>query len=139
MRPLPTRPRSGLGSIINVSSMLGMVGLAEAAPYCASKGGVRLLTKAIALECAAKGWEVRVNSLHPGFIWTPMVQKSTARHAEQTGSDIESERKVLADLHPLGRMGTPEEVAAAVLYLASDDSAFVTGSELTIDGGYTAR
>lgn len=139
MRSLPSRLRRVSGSIINISSILGLVGLAEAAPYSASKGGVRLLTKSVALECAAKGWDIRVNSIHPGFIWTPMVQQSVRRSAEQAGTDAESERKAISDLHPLGRMGTAEEVAAAIVYLASDESAFVTGAELTIDGGYTAR
>lgn len=139
MRSLPTRPRRGFGSIINISSVLGQVGMAEAAPYSASKAGVRLLTKSVALECAAKGWEVRVNSIHPGFIWTPMVQKSVNRTAERMGSDAEAQRHALSVLHPLGRLGTAEEVAAAIGYLASDESAFVTGAELTIDGGYTAR
>jgi len=139
MRPLPERPRRSSGSIINISSMLGLVGFPEAAPYCASKGGVRLLTKSAALECAAQGWNVRVNSIHPGFIWTPMVQASVERAAAATGTDAAANQAAIAALHPLGRMGTAGEVAAAIVYLASDESAFVTGSELTIDGGYTAR
>lgn len=139
MRSLPSRPRRASGSIINISSMLGLVGMAEAAAYSASKGGVRLLSKSVALECAAKGWDIRVNSIHPGFIWTPMVQQGVIRMAEQSGSDAESQRQALSALHPLGRMGTADEIAAAIVYLASDESAFVTGTELTIDGGYTAR
>jgi 3(or 17)beta-hydroxysteroid dehydrogenase len=139
MRSVPSRPRRSLGSIINISSVLGLVGMAEAAAYSASKGGVRLLTKSVALECAAKGWDIRVNSIHPGFIWTPMVQEGVRRSAAQAGSDVETQRKGLSDLHPLGRLGTAEEVAAAIVYLASDESGFVTGSELMVDGGYTAR
>ena len=139
MRSLPSRLRRFPGSIINISSILGLVGMAEAAPYSASKGGVRFLTKSVALECAAKGWDIRVNSIHPGFIWTPMVREGVRRSAAQSGSDAETERKALSDLHPLGRLGTADEVAAAIVYLASNESAFVTGAELTIDGGYTAR
>ena len=139
MRETADRPRKSSGSIINMSSVLGQVGLAETAPYCASKAGVRLLTKAAALESAAKGWSVRVNSVHPGFIWTPMLQAGVERMAVQAGSTPEAMKSAIAALHPLGRMGEAEEVAAAILYLASDESAFVTGSELTIDGGYTAH
>jgi len=139
MRPLPSRPRQSPGSIINISSILGMVGLPEAAAYSASKGGVRLLTKSVALECAAKGWNVRVNSIHPGFVATPMIAESVKRFADQAGTDEETQRKAFADLHPLGRMGQAEEIAAAIVFLASDESSFVTGSELVVDGGYTAR
>jgi len=139
MRPLPSRPRQSSGSIINVSSVLGLVGMAEAAPYGASKGGVRSLTKAAALECAAKSWQVRVNSIHPGFIATPMVETSLQRFAKEFGTDVEVQRKGIADLHPLGRLGSAEEVAAAIVFLGSDEAAFVTGSELVVDGGYTAR
>jgi len=139
MRPLPARPRQGSGSIVNVSSVLGLVGMAEAAPYGASKGGVRSLTKAAALECAAKSWNVRINSIHPGFIATPMVEASLQRFAKESGTDVDVQRAGIAGLHPLGRLGTAEEVAAAIVFLGSDESAFVTGSELVIDGGYTAR
>ena len=139
MRATPERPRPAPGSIVNISSVLGQVGLAETAPYCASKAGVRLLTKAVALESAAKGWNVRVNSVHPGFIWTPMLQVGVQRMEAQAGSTPEVMQAAIAAMHPLGRLGESDEVAAAVLYLASDESAFVTGSELTIDGGYSAR
>ena len=139
MRATADRPRKISGSIINLSSVLGQVGLAETAPYCASKAGVCLLSKAAALESAAKGWNVRVNSVQPGFIWTPMVQTGIERMAAQAGSTPEAMQSAMAALHPLGRMGQADEVAAAILYLASDESAFVTGSEITIDGGYTAR
>lgn len=139
MRPLPSRPRTSPGSIINVSSILGLVGMAETAAYSASKGGVRLMTKSVALECAARNWQVRVNSVHPGFIWTPMNQVTVERMARTAGTDQEIQYKILADLHPLGRMGMADEVAAGILYLASDESAFMTGAELVLDGGYTAR
>jgi 3(or 17)beta-hydroxysteroid dehydrogenase len=115
---------------------LGLVGSPETAAYSASKGGVRLLTKTVALECAEKGWEVRVNSVHPGFIST---QATVERLAQAAGTDEETQRKMLSDLQPVGRMGTADEVAAGILYLASDESGFMTGAELVLDGGYTAR
>lgn len=138
MRATPSRPRSGPGSIINLSSVLGLVGMAETAAYSASKGGVRLLTKSTALECAEKGYEVRINSIHPGFTWTPMVQSAVKRMATAE-ADENAVRLSLTALHPLGRMGTAEDIAAAIVFLASDESSFMTGAELVIDGGYTAR
>ncbi len=122
------------GSIINLSSIEGLVGDPRLAAYNASKGGVRLLTKSAALHCARSGTGVRVNSVHPGFIWTPMVEQHV-RNARNS----EAEERGIANLHPLGRMGRPEEIAAGILYLASDESLFVTGAELVIDGGYTAQ
>ncbi len=126
--------RSGGGSIVNLSSILGLVGEPASAAYCASKGGVRLLTKAAALHCAKAGYKIRVNSVHPAYIWTPMVETYL-----RTLGDVEAGRRALASLHPLGRLGEPDDVAYGVLYLASDESRFVTGSELVIDGGYTAQ
>ena len=138
MRATPSRPRRGPGSIINLSSILGLVGMAETAAYSASKGGVRLLTKSAALECAEKGYEVRINSVHPGFTWTPMVQSAVKRMATAE-ADADAIRDSLTALHPLGRMGTAEDIAAAIVFLASDESSFMTGAELVIDGGYSAR
>jgi 3(or 17)beta-hydroxysteroid dehydrogenase len=115
------------GSIVNVSSASGLVGAPLSSAYCASKGGVRLFTKAVALECAAEG--IRVNSIHPGAVRTPIWAKA--------GIPPEDEA-ALAAASPLGRMAQPEEVAEGILYLASDASRYVTGSELVIDGGYTA-
>jgi NAD(P)-dependent dehydrogenase (short-subunit alcohol dehydrogenase family) len=126
--------KSGGGAIINISSVLGLVGDGGAASYCASKGGIRLLTKSAALYCAKAGYHIRVNSVHPGYVWTPMVRTA----AEATG-DAAVTRKYLESLHPLGRLGEVEDVAYGVLYLASDEAAFVTGAELVIDGGYTAQ
>ena len=117
---------NGGGSIINISSIFGLVGSNMAGAYHASKGSVRLLTKAAAVAHAKDG--IRVNSVHPGFIDTP---KTTVLD--------ESGRKAIVDLHPMGRLGTMEEVANACLFLASDESSFVTGSELVVDGGYTAK
>ena len=120
------------GSIINISSILGFAGLATATNYCASKGGVRLLTKAAALECARKTPLVRVNSIHPGFIDTPMVAGATQRRGPEFRNYIEENV-------PLGKLGEPSDIAEGVVYLASDGAKFVTGTELTIDGGFLAR
>jgi 3(or 17)beta-hydroxysteroid dehydrogenase len=133
------RPTDPLGSVINMSSVLGLVGGAGVAAYSASKGAVRLFTKAVALECADRGWRVRVNSIHPGFVSTPLLEAALARRANSEGADVDALRGQLVERHPLGRLGTTEDVASGVVYLASDESAFVTGCELVIDGGYTAR
>lgn len=123
---------SGGGSIINLSSILGKVGLAGGSAYCASKGGVALLTKSLALEWAALG--IRVNSVHPGFIDTPMVS-SAIQGAENSNEMAE----MIVSRHALGRLGVPREIADAIVFLASDESSFMTGSELVVDGGYTAQ
>ena len=102
--------------------------------YNASKGGVRLYTKSVALYCGKEGLNIRVNSVHPGYIWTPMVEK----YLESQGS-VEEGRKALDAMHPIGHVGEPNDIAYGVLYLASDESKFVTGTELVIDGGYTAQ
>jgi NAD(P)-dependent dehydrogenase (short-subunit alcohol dehydrogenase family) len=124
--------QAGGGSIINISSILGKVGMAGATAYCASKGGVALLTKAAALEWAPLG--IRVNSVHPGFIDTPMVSG-----ALQTAENANEMRDMIISRHALARFGVPREIADAVLFLASDESSFVTGAELVVDGGYTAQ
>lgn len=122
------------GSIINLSSIEGLIGDPNLAAYNASKGGVRLLTKSAALSCAKAGYRIRVNSIHPGYIDTPMV---TAYANAQP--DPEAARMAIAALHPLGHIGEPNDIAYGVPYLASDESKFVTGTELVIDGGYTAQ
>ncbi len=127
----PLRAAGG-GSIINLSSIYGLVGGADVPPYHASKGAVRLMTKNDALLYAPD--RIRVNSIHPGFIWTPMVEK----HLASLG-DVAQARKAVAALHPLGHMGEADDIAWGAVYLASDEAKFVTGSELVIDGGYTAR
>jgi len=127
----PLMIETGGGSVINISSILGKVGQAGAAAYCASKGGVALLTKSSALELAPMG--VRVNSVHPGYIETPMVQ--TALHDADNGNEM---RDMLITRHALARFGVPKEIANGIVFLASDESSFMTGSELVIDGGYTA-
>jgi len=126
--------RVGHGSIINLSSIYGLVGAADVPPYHASKGAVRMMSKTDALIYAPD--RIRVNSVHPGFIWTPMVD----HHLRDSGAtDIDAARKEVGLLHPLGHMGEPDDIAWGVVYLASDESKFVTGAELVIDGGYTAR
>jgi NAD(P)-dependent dehydrogenase (short-subunit alcohol dehydrogenase family) len=129
---IPYMKLGGGGSIINLSSIYGLVGAADAPSYHASKGAVRLMAKTDAMLYAKD--KIRVNSVHPGFIRTPLVINSA-----QSPGDAEERLKYLASLHPLGHIGEPEDVAYGILYLASDESSFVTGSELVIDGGYTAR
>jgi 3(or 17)beta-hydroxysteroid dehydrogenase len=125
---------SGRGSIVNLSSIEGLVGDPNLAAYNASKGGVRLLTKSAALYCAKAGYKIRINSVHPGYIWTPMVENFL-----KSQGDVAQGRKLLDSMHPIGHVGEPDDIAYGVLYLASDESKFVTGTELVIDGGYTAQ
>lgn len=129
---LPQMLQAAKGSIINLSSIYGLVGAADIPAYHASKGALRLMTKTDALFYASKG--IRVNSVHPGFILTPMVDSFL-----RASGDFEAGKKALDDLHPIGHMGDPIDIAYGVLFLASDESKFMTGSELVIDGGYTAR
>ncbi|RDD62040.1 glucose 1-dehydrogenase [Ferruginivarius sediminum] len=124
----------GGGSIVNLSSIEGIIGDPNLAAYNASKGGVRIFTKSAALHCAKSGYKIRVNSVHPGYIWTPMVEG----YLRSVG-DVDEGRKALDSLHPVGHVGEPDDIAFGVLYLASDESKFVTGAELVIDGGYTAQ
>jgi len=130
---IPFLRKRGGGSIINLSSIYGLVGAADLPPYHASKGAVRLMSKNDALFYAQEG--IRVNSVHPGFIWTPLVEE-LARKSEP---GVEGFRRELDSRHPVGHVGEPDDIAYGVIYLASDESTFVTGSELVIDGGYTAR
>jgi cyclopentanol dehydrogenase len=125
---IPAMQRAGGGSIINISSICGIVGSHANAAYHASKGAVRLFSKAAAIQYAPD--KIRVNSVHPGFVDTPMTAPGH--------SNPEIARKRL-EATPLGRFGTPADIAAGCLYLASDDSSWVTGSELVIDGGMTAN
>ena len=131
---IPHMKRAGAGSIVNLSSIYGMIGAPDIPPYHASKGAVRLMSKTDALIYAAD--RIRVNSLHPGFIRTPLVE----HHLVNSGAtDLEAAIDEVGRLHPLGHMGEPDDIAWAVVYLASDESKCVTGSELVVDGGYTAR
>ena len=126
---IPDMRKSGGGSIINISSQLGLVGMAESSPqYQSSKGAVRIFTKSAAIQYAPEG--IRVNSVHPGPIVTPMTEARRSDSAVQ---------QVMVSRIPLGRYGESKDVAYGVLYLASDEASFVTGSELVIDGGWTAQ
>jgi 3(or 17)beta-hydroxysteroid dehydrogenase len=128
------------GTIINVSSILGLVGTAGAPDYVAAKGGVRMLSKAAALECAQSGYPIRVNSVHPGYVHTPMLERGVARMVDAgVFPNAAAGIGALASLHPLARLASAEEIATTVAFLASDDASFMTGSELVVDGGYTAR
>jgi NAD(P)-dependent dehydrogenase (short-subunit alcohol dehydrogenase family) len=130
---IPYMLKNDGGSIINLSSIYGLVGAPDLPPYHASKAAVRLMTKTDALLYAKN--KIRVNSVHPGFIWTPLVEELGRRSL----ADAASYRKQLDDIPPLGHVGEPDDIAYGILYLASDESKFVTGSELVIDGGYTCR
>jgi len=130
---VPHMQKAGQGSIINLSSIYGIVGAADLPPYHASKGAVRVMSKNDALFYAKD--KIRVNSVHPGFIWTPLVEE--LGKASEEG--VEAFRRQLDSLHPLGHVGDPDDIAFGVVYLASDEAKFVTGSELLIDGGYTAK
>jgi 3(or 17)beta-hydroxysteroid dehydrogenase len=130
---IPAMKQSGGGSIVNISSVLGLRGASYAMAYCASKGGVRLLTKHVALHCAQQKYNIRCNSVHPGYIDTPMI----APRLDQPIGNM-SGRQWLEELHPLGRLGQAEEVAAMILFLLSDESSFSTGAEFVCDGGLTA-
>jgi NAD(P)-dependent dehydrogenase (short-subunit alcohol dehydrogenase family) len=127
---LPLLRRSGQGSIVNVSSIRGQVAGPNVSAYSASKAGVRLFTKSTALECAAARNGVRANSVHPGVIETPMSAQALV-DAEKLAKSVER--------IPVGRLGQAAEIAAAIVFLASDESSYMTGSEITIDGGYTAQ
>ena len=131
---IPHLRRAGRGSIVNLSSIYGLVGAPDVPPYHASKGAVTLMTRTDALLYAAD--RIRVNSVHPGYIWTPMVE----HHLRDSGAaDLAAAREEVGRLHPLGHMGEPDDIAWGIVYLASDESKFMTGAELVIDGGYTAR
>lgn len=125
---VPHMKKSGGGSIVNISSIYGIVGAADLPPYHASKGAVRVMSKTDALQYAKDN--IRVNSVHPGFIWPPLV--------EELGKEDPGFREHLDSLHPIGHIGEPIDIAYGILYLISDESKFTTGSELVIDGGYTA-
>lgn len=124
---------SGGGSIVNLASVEGIVADPEMAAYDASKGGVRALTKSAALYCGKARNGVRVNSVHPSFTQGPLTDRYLAAQLDPGAAYV-----ALADAHPIGALGEPDDVAHGVLYLASDESKWVTGTELVIDGGWTA-
>lgn len=124
----------GAGSIINLSSVSGMIGGFNLAAYNSSKGAVRMLTKSVALHCARAGYGIRCNSIHPTFIETPMLESMI-----RDSPDPEKARQTLVRQVPLRRIGKPDDVANMIVYLASEESTFVTGTEMVIDGGVIAQ
>ena len=124
----------GAGSIINLSSVSGLIGGFNLAAYNSSKGAVRMLSKSVALHCARSGYGIRCNSIHPTFIETPMLDSMI-----QDAPDPEKARQTLIRQVPLKRIGTTDDVAKMIVYLASDESTFVTGTEMVIDGGVVAQ
>jgi NAD(P)-dependent dehydrogenase (short-subunit alcohol dehydrogenase family) len=128
---VPHMVQQSRGVIINTASVAGMVGIVKRAAYCASKGAVIALTRQIAVEYVKQG--IRVNCLCPGTVDSPWVERLLSQAEDQVAA-----RQALEARQPMGRLGTPEEVAAAALYLASDDAAFITGTGLVLDGGWTA-
>jgi 3(or 17)beta-hydroxysteroid dehydrogenase len=133
---------AGGGSIVNISSVAGLVGMGGgSSAYSASKGGVRIFTKAAALQCGKLGhnYSIRVNSVYPAFVLTPLMDSLFHSEAKKTGRTYEEVKQIREDWTMVGRLGQPDDVAYAVLYLASDESSFVTGAELVVDGGFTAR
>lgn len=130
---IPALRRAGGGSVINISSIYGLVGGGDIPPYHAAKGAVRLMTKNDALTYAKDS--IRFNSIHPGFVFTALVK----RYVDDAGMEQKDAKAALDALHPLGGTGHPDDIAWGAVYLASDEARWVTGAELVIDGGYTAR
>jgi 3(or 17)beta-hydroxysteroid dehydrogenase len=127
-------------AIVNLASVAGLVGSQLDPLYSMTKGGVTLFTKSAALEFARKGYRIRVNSIHPGLTETDMGQQTFVSRARNLGSnDIDAVRRTALARHPIGRLGRPEDIAAGIVFLASDDAAFMTGAGLVVDGGSTAQ
>ncbi|MEQ6328904.1 glucose 1-dehydrogenase [Pseudomonas chengduensis] len=124
------------GSIVNVASIEGLIGEPLVPAYNASKGGVRLFTRSVAAHCARQGYAIRVNALCPGYVETPMVQGALAAAPDEQAQAM---LDYLRQRIPMGRMARPEEIARAMLFLASDDSSYMTGADLVVDGGYLAQ
>ncbi len=134
---IPAMRDSGGGSIINMSSVAGLKGSSRLAGYNATKGGVRLLTKGVALECAENRWNVRVNSVHPGIIDTPIWETVVPGSLLPDGQPLDVGAMATMAV-PTGELGKPTDIANGVLFLASDDSSYMTGTELVIDAGLSA-
>lgn len=130
---MKANPADQPGSIVNISSVLGLRGMGRAPAYAASKGAVRLLSKNVAIHCGTMGYPIRCNSVHPGWIETPMIAPRLAATIDNMNG-----RQYLESLHPMGRLGRPEEIARLILFLVSDESSFSTGAEFVADGGVTA-
>ena len=124
---MPEMDKVGGGAIVNVSSLMGVVGLEDGAAYCSSKGAICGMTRSVALEAAANGRNIRINTMVPGVIWTDMLSGAF-------GEDEEVKTNLI-NLNPMKKMGQPKDIAQAILYLVSDESSFVTGTELIVDGG----
>lgn len=133
------KTRKGGASVVNFSSIAGQRGAAFNAAYCASKGAVKIFTKCAAIEFAALGYNIRVNSIHPGGVETPMLKSIIDTYIDKgvVPSYEIAEASIIAD-HPIGRLGVPEDLGGGVVYLCSNSAAFVTGAELNIDGGFTS-
>ena len=134
---IPLMRDSGYGSIINLSSVAGLKGAPNLAAYNATKGGVRLFTKGVALECAQERWPIRVNSVHPGVIDTPIWTKVNPEYFEEGENAVDLDT-MAAEQVPTGELGYPADIANGVLFLASEESRYITGTELVIDGGLSA-
>jgi len=139
---LRERARQSLhgSAIVNLASVAGLVGSQLDPLYSMTKGGVTLFTKSTALEFARKGYRVRVNSIHPGLIQTDMGEQTFVSRARNLGSnDVDAVRQQAMSRHPIGRLGVPDDIAKGIVFLASDDSGFMTGAGLVVDGGSTAQ
>lgn len=132
--------RKGGASIVNLSSVAGLRGAAFNVAYCTSKGAVRLLTKAVALEFSALGYPIRVNSVHPGGVATDMMEAIMGRYVELGAApSVGAALEAVNAQHPIGRMAEPEEIAAGIVFLCSDEASYMRGSELVIDGGFSSK
>lgn len=131
-----TMKESGGGSIINMSSVGGLVGSPNLVAYSAAKAGVKLFSKAAAIHCGQQGYNIRINTVHPGLIKTESGMEMASKATGMSPAEAEA---AFSAMHPIGRIGRPEEIAAMVLFLASDESSFATGAEFVVDGGYTAQ
>src|SRR5579885_340945 len=139
LRDAATQSPNG-SAIVNLASTAGIVGSTQDPLYSMTKGGVTLFTKSAALEFARKGYRIRVNSMHPGVIQTDMGEQTFTARARNLGSnDVEAARRIALSTHPIGRLGTPTDIAKGIVFLASDDAAFMTGAGLVVDGGLTAQ
>lgn len=130
---VPVIDRSGGGAIVNISSVAGMIGVPGLSSYSSAKAGVRNLSKSVAMHCTKQGYDIRCNSIHPGSVETPILAQ--VHHGVVDERHVRGREKAI----PMRRIGQPEEIAKPILFLASDDASFITGAELVVDGGFTAR